>query len=76
MVVVLETDKPTLSSPKKKDVYFTRMASKYFGQLSDFIIPVTQLRLIETIGQGIHVMVIVGLVLINNHKFYIQGNLE
>ena len=52
IMTVLETDKPT-SVPKLKNVYYTRMASKYFRQLSNFIIPVTQLRLVETIGQGI-----------------------
>ena len=51
MMIVIETEKPT-STLKLKNVHFTRMASKYFRQLSDFIIPVTQIRLIETIGQG------------------------
>ena len=69
MMLDLETDKPTLSAPKLKNLCYTRTASKYFSHLSDFIIPVTQLRLIETIGQGIveHIMDTVDL---NNHYIF------
>ena len=74
-MIDLETDKPT-SAPKLRNPCYTWITSKYFSQLSDFIIPVTQLRLIETIGQGIveHVMVTVD----NNnyHTFNMQVNLE
>ena len=62
-MLVLETDKHTTSAPNvtMHTVYCTRMAPTYFDQLSDFIIPVTQLRLVETVGQGIteHVNAIV-----------------
>ena len=58
MMTIIETEKPT-STLKLKNIQLTRMASKYFRQLSDFIIPVTQIRLIETIGQGMVELVMV-----------------
>ena len=33
-------------------IYRPRVASKYLRQLSDFVVPKTQVQLIETIGQG------------------------
>ena len=63
MAIVELADKP-MSILKVAKVYFPEIASTYAQQLSDFIIPVTQLQLIEMIGQGIavHVMVTVDLI--------------
>ena len=60
---ILETNKPTTTILELTKVNFPRMASTYFQELSDFIIPFKQIQLIETIGQGIveHVMVTVDL---------------
>ena len=60
----LETDQSTMSDLKLTKVSFPRMASAYLEQLSEFIIPVTRIKLIETIGQGIveHMMIIVDLI--------------
>ena len=69
-MLILERYKQTTKPEKDRsmlkltNVGVQRMASVYFKQLSDFIIPVAQLQLIETIGQGNaqHARITVGLV--------------
>ena len=63
MTILELADRP-MSTLKVAKVYFPEMASTYAQQLSHFVIPVTQLQLIEMIGQGIavHLMVTVHLI--------------
>lgn len=47
-----DTSTSTLSIPTSQMVSTTRHGLEYLEQLSDFIIPGSQLRLIETLGEG------------------------